>query len=89
MQRYRNKQLGANYDEDEDLEELSWKHRSKAYDLRKSDVISKRVYHSDEEYNDDQKYPSKSFHKNASSGKHFTDKRPKSIETASATKIVH
>ena len=91
IQRYRNKQLSASViheEDDDDLEELSWKHRSKAYDLRKSDVTRKRVYHSDEE-NDDPSHLSDSFQQNGNeSSYHYTDRRPESIEIASSAKIV-
>ena len=76
--RYRMKQQLANgteYDEDKDLEELSWKHRSKAYDLTRSDITSKRVYHSEEYENYNSIMPS-----------HYTNRRPKSIETDLAPK---
>ena len=76
--RYRMKQQLANgteSDEDKDLEELSWKHRSKAYDLTRSDITSKRVYHSEEYENYNSTMPS-----------HYTNRRPKSIETDLAPK---
>ena len=107
IQRYRNKRQLSNSavdenDNDDDLdelEELSWKHRSKAYDITLSDVTSKRVYHwnwnkSSDSEDENETHHSKGFQKKVSSSSskrsshHYTNRRPKSIETTSATKIL-
>lgn len=94
-ERYHNKQLNNSIVDDDDLEELSWKHRSKAYDLTRSDVIKNRVVHwnskddIDDQIDNEINY-SKGFRKNTlpskESSQHYTDRRPKSIETTTLSK---
>ena len=99
IQRYRDKQLSKSIADDDDLEELSWKHRSKAYDLQRNDVTSKRVYHwswkkTPVELYDDHNVKSHAStraqqHLPLSKGEsqHYTDRRPMNIETNSVIEV--
>jgi hypothetical protein len=96
VERYRQKQLlKPTIDEDEHLEELSWKHRSRCYDLRPSDLTFNRVYHwnlnemlqrETNKNNDPDGHQSNGYYglqPNATSFStgSYTDRRPKSIDT--------